>query len=357
MRVYVDRGGVRYGPFSLQQVNACLANGTLLPTDLAWQDGMAGWVPITQIPGVTMHGGSVATQVSSSQPAPKGNKKWILILVGIGLGWLVLVLALSKTREELYERILQLGLPLTFVSIYCSVIWCLKRRGKNLADGCVKVLESKGFVKLSTADKKIPYIENLSAIEEYCGSTAGTKSFQIQPRKQGTPWITNPEIILDHYYSCRKPLENAWLIVSDFDFSEYSSEGITPYQEATSRYHQTVAVFASNDFNYSWFKLKPRSLCDFGICFLGLGFLLDRTSLGLGSRFDRKYSLESSLGTTINTLFTAKTTELLLSSKGIVIEGAKNYILIYRMKKSVRAKDISDFTEEVTKIFKTLKLY
>ena len=58
MQVHVDRGGQRYGPYSLEEVNAYLANGTLLPTDLAWQDGMADWLPIGQIPGVTMPAGS-----------------------------------------------------------------------------------------------------------------------------------------------------------------------------------------------------------------------------------------------------------------------------------------------------------
>ena len=58
MQVHVDRSGERYGPYSLGDVNAYLANGTLLPTDQAWQDGMPDWVPITQIPGVTMPGGA-----------------------------------------------------------------------------------------------------------------------------------------------------------------------------------------------------------------------------------------------------------------------------------------------------------
>ena len=60
MQVHVDRGGERYGPYSLEDVNAYLTNGTLLPTDQAWQDGMPDWVPITQIPGVTMPGEAAA---------------------------------------------------------------------------------------------------------------------------------------------------------------------------------------------------------------------------------------------------------------------------------------------------------
>ena len=71
MQVHVDRGGERYGPYSLEEVNVCLANGTLLPTDQAWQDGMAGWVPIGQIPGVTMAVGSPSANPASGATCPQ----------------------------------------------------------------------------------------------------------------------------------------------------------------------------------------------------------------------------------------------------------------------------------------------
>ena len=51
MQVHVDRGGERYGPYSLEDVNAYLTNGTLLPTDQAWQaetwDGRHGKIKNT----------------------------------------------------------------------------------------------------------------------------------------------------------------------------------------------------------------------------------------------------------------------------------------------------------------------
>ena len=58
MQVHVDRGGERFGPYSIEDVNTYLASGTLLPTDLAWHDGMTDWVSIEEIPGVTMTEGS-----------------------------------------------------------------------------------------------------------------------------------------------------------------------------------------------------------------------------------------------------------------------------------------------------------
>ena len=53
MQVHIDRGGQRFGPYTIEQVNAHLADGSLLPSDLGWTDGMADWVPITQVSGVT----------------------------------------------------------------------------------------------------------------------------------------------------------------------------------------------------------------------------------------------------------------------------------------------------------------
>ena len=90
MQVHIDRNGERYGPYSIEEINAYLANGTLLPTNLAWQDGMTDWLPVNQISGVVMPGGSVAASIPQSQPVSNGNKKKILIGIGAGMGLLAL---------------------------------------------------------------------------------------------------------------------------------------------------------------------------------------------------------------------------------------------------------------------------
>ena len=53
MQVHIDRGGERFGPYSVGQINAHLADGSILPSDLGWTEGMADWVPGTQVPSVT----------------------------------------------------------------------------------------------------------------------------------------------------------------------------------------------------------------------------------------------------------------------------------------------------------------
>ena len=69
MQIQIDRNGERYGPYSIEEVNSYLANGTLLPSDNAWHDGMPDWVPIGQIQGVILPSGGALTQ----QPTPEGE--------------------------------------------------------------------------------------------------------------------------------------------------------------------------------------------------------------------------------------------------------------------------------------------
>ena len=67
MQLYISRDGEQNGPYSLKDVNACLKDSTLQPTDLACQEGMDEWVPLNEIPGVILTGDeSVPTQNTES---------------------------------------------------------------------------------------------------------------------------------------------------------------------------------------------------------------------------------------------------------------------------------------------------
>ena len=85
MQIHIDRQGQRFGPYSLEQVNQYLAAGNVLPTDIAWQDGMVDWVPVTAIPGVMAPPG---------MSAPAGSKKGLIIGLSIGGGVLLMGLVL-----------------------------------------------------------------------------------------------------------------------------------------------------------------------------------------------------------------------------------------------------------------------
>ena len=107
MKIHIDRNGERFGPYSIEEINAYLANGTLLPSDLAWKDGMTNWLPVQQISGVVVATGSVATSVLPSQSVSIGNKKKILQgiaavvgLLAIGAGIWVFFFRATEEKKQ-----------------------------------------------------------------------------------------------------------------------------------------------------------------------------------------------------------------------------------------------------------------
>ena len=45
MEIIVKRGEEQFGPFSPDQLKEHLKDGTVMPEDWAWHDGLADWVP------------------------------------------------------------------------------------------------------------------------------------------------------------------------------------------------------------------------------------------------------------------------------------------------------------------------
>jgi hypothetical protein len=64
MQIYIGKNGQQLGPFSLEEVNRKLADGTFTGADLAWYEGAAGWAPLSGVAGV------VIPQAPTSIPAP-----------------------------------------------------------------------------------------------------------------------------------------------------------------------------------------------------------------------------------------------------------------------------------------------
>ena len=64
MQIYVGKNGQQLGPFSLEEINRKLADGTFAATDLGWYEGAAGWGPLSGVPGV------VVPAAAAAVPAP-----------------------------------------------------------------------------------------------------------------------------------------------------------------------------------------------------------------------------------------------------------------------------------------------
>lgn len=101
MQVHIDRNGERYGPYSIEDINAYLANGTLLPTDLAWQDGMADWMPLSEFSGVGDPEMPVGAHTHTSLGQSPGKKKlFIGISATVGVCVIGVVVLLSMGKDE-----------------------------------------------------------------------------------------------------------------------------------------------------------------------------------------------------------------------------------------------------------------
>ena len=54
MLIHIQRDGHQFGPYTLEDLNQYLVDGSLLPSDLAWYEGVSDWIPMNQVPGVVM---------------------------------------------------------------------------------------------------------------------------------------------------------------------------------------------------------------------------------------------------------------------------------------------------------------
>ncbi|SVD36662.1 uncharacterized protein METZ01_LOCUS389516, partial [marine metagenome] len=83
MQIQIDRQGQQFGPYTMEQVQQYLADGTLLPTDFAWHEGLSGWVPLSELVGA----GAVRSSATGGSKAAIIKIVAIVALVaGLGVG-------------------------------------------------------------------------------------------------------------------------------------------------------------------------------------------------------------------------------------------------------------------------------
>lgn len=102
MQIYVHSDGEDLGPYTLEEVNQCLAEDKFSPTDKAWHDGLSDWVPLARIAGVSASSDEASSataptaatpassQTSAEAAAPRGNKR-LGIKIGIAAAGCALV--------------------------------------------------------------------------------------------------------------------------------------------------------------------------------------------------------------------------------------------------------------------------
>ncbi|HYJ03703.1 MAG TPA: GYF domain-containing protein [Chthoniobacterales bacterium] len=70
MQIFVGKNGQQLGPFSLEEINRKLADGTFAGTDLGWYEGAAGWAALSSIAGVIVPAAPAPVFPPAPAPAP-----------------------------------------------------------------------------------------------------------------------------------------------------------------------------------------------------------------------------------------------------------------------------------------------
>ena len=77
MEIKINRNGTEFGPYTLEEVNQYLADGKLLPNDLAWHEPTKTWVRLSQLVSSQNQSGQAAAQEEEPEawvsPAPRSQ--------------------------------------------------------------------------------------------------------------------------------------------------------------------------------------------------------------------------------------------------------------------------------------------
>ena len=93
MLLHFTRDGQAFGPYPIEEAREYLKRGQILPTDQAWYEGCANWMPVIQVPGMIGASGGGAPPPPPASTVPvvlatysstnmKFNKKFIVSELG-----------------------------------------------------------------------------------------------------------------------------------------------------------------------------------------------------------------------------------------------------------------------------------
>ncbi len=82
--IYLARNGERFGPYTLEQINAATAAGRIAAGDLAWMEGWSGWQPLSSVPGFSTSSPTRAYPPTRprARPSAPGPNDWPRLFVG-----------------------------------------------------------------------------------------------------------------------------------------------------------------------------------------------------------------------------------------------------------------------------------
>ena len=135
MNYRIKRGDQEFGPYSLAELKQYVAEGRIIPTDLARSEGMEDWAPIAEVTGNV----DVTAPVTGAEPAMQGRSPadfirppelhWALVLLitvvtcGIfGMVWIFVQAAWAKKADPRCNATLMFVIYLVAFAVYMAAI-------------------------------------------------------------------------------------------------------------------------------------------------------------------------------------------------------------------------------------------
>ena len=95
MQIYISRAGQQFGPYSLEDISKYLRDGALKSDDLAWYEGCADWMPLSNVPGISLPASAPAKRrpCATAQVPPAPTIWGTRIRVSLGATTMILATA------------------------------------------------------------------------------------------------------------------------------------------------------------------------------------------------------------------------------------------------------------------------
>lgn len=109
MEIYIARDGQQTGPISMEQLVTMAGQGTVSPSDLAWHEGLAGWVAVSEVLPAKTGAPVLSPPISRSVKARLGLASFVIGAAGVALWFIVLLIAARLRGESRFMAMLGLG--------------------------------------------------------------------------------------------------------------------------------------------------------------------------------------------------------------------------------------------------------